>query len=111
MNQTETPCEFIVEGYGPCGRPADHIVHRHMGISEREHDFTRAKSGIKETATLSKRNLKRVARRSGRSLRELEVMRQVGIKKGKKITVEYDVVPTAIQGDGLKADRVIMGEI
>jgi len=37
-------------------------------------------------------------------------MRQTGITKGKKITVEYDVVLPEVRRDGLTADKVLMDE-
>lgn len=88
-------CTALVENYGVCSRPKDHIVHAMLGISPVEHPYHRELRGPLEEMKLSRRNIKKIARRSGKSVDELEVMRQVAKKKGRQITVRYEVVENA----------------
>jgi hypothetical protein len=87
-------CVQFIENHGRCDRPENHIVHKGMGISVVEHDFLAPVKGDDvETVKLSRRNVKYIARRSGKSADELEVMRQVAKKQGKKnLMLRYQVV-------------------
>lgn len=84
-------CIYEIPGYGTCGKLRDHLVHSGIGISMREHPFKRLLVGKVKEVKLSKRNLKRVARESGRTVRELEIIRLAGLKQGKKMTVRYEM--------------------
>ena len=90
----EDPCVQFVEGYGKCERPENHIVHKGLGISPVEHPYLAPVKGDDvETMKLSRRNVKIIARRSGKSEDELEVMRQVAKKQGKgNLMLRYRVV-------------------
>lgn len=85
-------CHAEVPGYGTCGRKESHVVHQMLGISEVEHLFKRETTGEVEKMRLSKRNIKKIARRSGKTEDELEMMRQVAKKQGRVLTLQYEVV-------------------
>jgi hypothetical protein len=80
------PCVQFVDGYGRCDRPVNHVVHLGLNVSPVEHTFLGEATGDgTETKKLSRRNIKYIARRSGKSEEELEVMRQVAKKQGKPL--------------------------
>ena len=87
-------CQQFIDGHGKCNRPDNHIVHKAMGISPVEHTYLAPLKGkVIETMKLSRRNVKIIARRSGKSEDELEAMRQVAKKQGRKnLVLRYQVV-------------------
>jgi hypothetical protein len=90
----EDQCQQFVDGHGKCGRPENHIVHMNHNISPVEHAFLAPLKGDEvEEMKLSRRNVKIIARRSGKDPDELEVMRQVRKKQGKgNAILRYKVV-------------------
>lgn len=87
---SETLCVHLIEDYGVCSKPRAHLVHQANGISEREHQFEAPEETQYDSAVLSKRNLKKVAKASGTSVEDLEIIRQRGILLGKKMTVRWE---------------------
>lgn len=96
-------CMFHFDDVGYCKKAPDHLVHMGMGISPREHAFqdtpdekpVAAQDELAaeyESKPLTKRNLGLIARRSGKSKQELELMRKVLIAKGKSNVVRYKIV-------------------
>lgn len=105
-------CVQFVEGYGMCEKPRQHVVHAMLGVSPVEHPFVGPATKNVEEMRLSRRNVKRIAARSGKSVDELETMRQVAKKQGRVLTLRYEVVHTPTTGVlGFRADRVIVDEI
>lgn len=109
----EQVCVSLIEGYGVCSRRREHPIHQPLGITPLEHTFEREKSGVEEEMVLSRRNIKKIARRSGQSRQDLERMRQLAKKQGRVLTLKYDVVPEELpQGiQGVEPKLVIVDEV
>lgn len=109
-------CVSLIENYGVCGRRLTHPIHQKLGITPLEHSFFRERSGVEEEMVLSRRNIKKIARRSGQSRLDLERMRQLAKKQGRILTLKYDVVPEEVDPEilktlgGVEAPIVIMDE-
>ena len=91
-------CVELIDDYGVCSRTAEHIVHKMMGLSEREHLFKREEVGEYEEMLLTKRNIRKIARKSGKQIRDLEIMRQAAKLKGKTLTVKWKKEDSATDG-------------
>lgn len=92
MLDTETTCTYDIPGYGICGKPANHVVHKILGMSPREHLYQRPDKGKMETVELTSDTLDRVAHRSGRRKEDLIAILAVGDIKNERIKVQYEVV-------------------
>jgi hypothetical protein len=104
MSETETPdplnesaCEHLIDGHGVCSRRQEHPIHLPLGLSALEHKFKRStlndEKKVFEVAVLTKRNLKEVAERSGKSVHDLQLIREMTRIKGKKPKVRYELQP------------------
>lgn len=98
MVDTPPPCEYIISlEHGICGRLQGHPIHMPHGLSPFEHKY-KAPEGeqegrIYEVTVLSKRNLKDVAKRSGKDVEELDAIRRVQRRKGRVPKVKYALAP------------------
>jgi hypothetical protein len=104
MTETPTPdplvesaCEHLIDGHGVCSRRQEHPIHLPLGLSAHEHKFKRSTlqddKRVFEVSVLSKRNIKEIAKRSGKSRHDLEIIRQASRVKGKKPKVRYELQP------------------
>ena len=58
--------------------------------------FERERSGVVEVCKLSRRNIKKIAKRSGQNPLDLERMRKVLLLKKDSMIVTYDVLPEIV---------------
>lgn len=92
MIDVEDTCVRDIPGYGICGKPAEHVVHKILGMSPREHLYKRPNEKEMETAELTADSLHRIAHRSGRKIEDLVAILAMGDVKHENITVQYEVV-------------------
>lgn len=95
----EQTCVALIHEYGVCTRPQSHPIHQQLGITPLEHPFDREKSGVIEEVKLTKRNIRRIAQRSGQHPQELERMRQLARVQKRTLTLKYDVLPEIVAAE------------
>lgn len=79
-----------------CNRRQGHPIHTPRGLSPYEHRYVAPVTAEDKTKTmvtvvLSKKTIKKAARESGKSLRDLERMRQMGKLRGRPYTIRYEL--------------------
>lgn len=91
---SDSLCTHDTGDLGICNRPQGHPIHTPLGLSAYEHRYVKPVTAEDKTVemvvvTLSKKNIKKIAKESGKTVLELEWMRQMGRAKGKTYTVRY----------------------
>ena len=85
----ETLCEKFVNGE-VCNKPKIDVVHMPLRQDPYEHLFS--PGGVYKERKLTRKNLKKIARESGKKEIELELMLFMLEKQGKTKTLRYRVV-------------------
>lgn len=86
---TETLCEKFVNGE-VCNKPKIDVIHMPLRQDPYEHIFT--PGGVYKERYLTRKNLRKIARESGKKEIELEMMLFMFEKQGKKQKIRYRVV-------------------